>query len=154
MITAFAIALFVVIGGAAVLVDRSRAEAARLRLLVEMSERLQLSPTIDDAMSVVPFFAARLFPRLEGAVFVNRNGAVRLATSWSSACEEDSLEMRACNALMLGTTYVATRGGDPACEHSIVSTDAATICVPMLDAGEPFGVMVLRAPGGTLPPGI
>jgi diguanylate cyclase (GGDEF)-like protein len=154
MITAIVIAFFLVVGSAAVFVDRSRSEAARLRLLVEMSERLQLSPTIEDAISVLPSFAERLFPRLEGAVFVNRDGVMHLATAWSNTCEEDILESNECNALLLGTTYVATRGGDPVCEHSILNADAATICVPMLAAGEPFGVMMLRASGGTLPPGI
>jgi diguanylate cyclase (GGDEF)-like protein len=154
MITGMGIVLFIVVGCAAVLVDRSRSEAARLRLLVELSERLQLSPTIEDAIGVVPSFASRLFPRLEGALFVNRNGVARLATTWSDACEEDAIETQACNALILGATYIATRGGDPVCEHSIINAGAATICVPMLDAGEPLGLLMLRASGGTLPPGI
>lgn len=152
MITAMAIVLFIVVGGAAICVDRSRSEAARLRLLVELSERLQLSPTVEDAIRVLPSFATRLFPRLEGALFIHRNGAIRLAATWSDACEEDALDTNACNALLLGRTYIATSGGDPVCEHSLMNPDAATVCVPMLDAGEPFGVLMLRAPGGTLPP--
>lgn len=154
MITAIAIVLFLIVGCASIFVDRSRSEAARLRLLIELSERLQLSPTIEDAIDVLPSFATRLFPRLEGALFVSRNGVVRLAATWSNACEEEMLETHACNALILGTTYIATHGGDPVCEHSIINAGAATICVPMLDAGEPVGLLMLRAPGGTLPPGV
>ena len=153
MITAIGILLFSVIGCAAIFVDRSRAEAARLRLLVELSERLQLSTTIEDAIGALPSFVARLFPRLEGALFLDRNGALRLATTWSNACEQDALPAHACNALILNTTYVATHGGDPVCEHSMMNAGAATVCVPLLDAGEPFGLLMLRAPGGILPAG-
>lgn len=153
MITAIGIVLFVIVGCAAVCVDRARSEAARLRLLVELSERLQLSPTIEDAIGILPSFATRLFPRLEGALFMRRNGVIRLAATWSNAYEDDALEAHACNALILGMTYTATRGGDPVCEHSLMNVGAATVCVPLLDAAEPYGVMMLRAPGGTLPPG-
>jgi diguanylate cyclase (GGDEF)-like protein len=156
MLIVIGIVLFCVIGAAAVFVDLSRAEAARLRLLVELSERLQLSLTIDDAVSVLPTFAMRLFPHLEGSLFIARPGGtgVRLAASWSNACEEDAIEMHACNALMHGATYVSSHGGEPICEHSVINAEASTICVPMLDAGEPFGLLMLRAPDGNLPPGV
>jgi diguanylate cyclase (GGDEF)-like protein len=154
IIITLSILMFLVVGSAALLVDHSRSEAARLRLLVELSERLQLSPTIEDAASVLPSFGSRLFPRLEGAVYVNRTtgGSMKLAVAWGNACEEEALHSSECNALLLGTTHVT---GESICEHSLTNPDAATICVPMLDAGEPFGLLVLRASGATpLPPGI
>lgn len=154
MIIAISIVLFLVIGCAAVLVDRSRSEAARLRLLVELSARLQLSATTEDAASVLPSFAQRLFPGLEGALFVTHNGVLRLACAWGNACEEDTVDTRECNALILGTTYVARSSHAPVCEHSLMNAGATTICVPMLDGGEPFGLLLLRQPQGTLPAGV
>lgn len=154
MIITLGILLFAVIGCAAVFVDRARADTVRLRLLIELSERLQLSPTIEDATSILPSFASRLFPRLEGAVYLNRssNEAMKLTATWGNACEEDSIPATHCNALLLGTTHVT---GDSMCEHSFTNPDAATICVPMIDAGEAFGLLILRASGTTpLPPGI
>lgn len=154
MITTLSIALFLVVGCAAVLVDRSRSEAARLRLLVELSETLQLSSNLDQAVGVIPSFAQRLFPRLEGALFVTSNGALHLVTSWGGAAEEDVLASHCCNALILSATYVASGSEDPVCEHSILNPSASTICVPMLDAGEAFGLLMLRSNNGALPPGI
>jgi diguanylate cyclase (GGDEF)-like protein len=154
MIIALGILLFTVLGCAALFVDRSRAENVRLRLLVELSERLLLSPSIEDAATILPSFGSRLFPRLEGAVYVSRASteSVKLAATWGNRCEEDVILATDCNALLLGTTHVA---GDTLCEHSSLTPDAATICVPMLDAGESFGLLILRASGGApLPPGI
>ncbi|HEV7763898.1 MAG TPA: sensor domain-containing diguanylate cyclase [Thermoanaerobaculia bacterium] len=157
MITAIGLLLFVVIGCAAVLVDRSRAEAARLRLLVELSEKLQLSPSIHDATQLIPGFATRLFPNLEGALYVSRNSSsdVKLAVTWNEAREEDSLSAASCNALMLGTTHLMTARAESICEHSEMNTDSETICIPMIDAEESFGLLILRAPSRSpLPPGI
>jgi diguanylate cyclase (GGDEF)-like protein len=157
MITAIAFVLFLVIGSAAILVDRSRSEATRLRLLIELSEQLQLSPTIADATRLVPAFAARLFPRLEGAIYVRQASAaaVKLAVTWSGAHEEETLPPTACNALMLGDTHLLTAQADSMCEHSESHPDAETICVPMVEAAEAFGLLMLRAPhGAKLPPGI
>lgn len=154
IITVLSIVLFLVVGCAAILVDRSRTEAARLRLLVELSERLQLSTTIEDATSILPSFATRLFPRLEGAVYVERSsvGALTLAATWGGALEEDAIQSFACNALLHGTTHF---GRESVCEHSVVNPDAETICVPMLEAGQSFGLLVLRTPGHLpLPAGI
>lgn len=154
MIITLGILLFAVIGCAAVLVDHARADAARLRLLVELSERLQLSPSIDDAAAILPSFGRRLFPRLEGAVYLSRASteSLKLTATWGNRCEEDAIDPIECNALRLGTTHIT---GESICEHSSTSPDTATICVPMLDAGEPFGLLILRASGGMpLPPGI
>jgi diguanylate cyclase (GGDEF)-like protein len=154
MIIALAILLFVVVGSAAVLVDHSRAEAVRLRVLIDLSERLQLSPSIEDASAILPSFGSRLFPQLEGAVYIRRasTDSVKLAALWGNHCEEDAIDANGCNALLLGTTHMT---GDSMCEHSSSTAGAATICVPMLDAGEPFGLLILRAVGGTpLPPRI
>jgi len=154
MILTLGILLFAVLGCAAIFVDHSRAETARLRLLVDLSERLQLSPSIEDAAAILPSFGERLFPRLEGALYVRGASieSVKLAATWGNRCEEDAIHATACNALLLGTTHLA---GETICEHSFTNPDAATICVPMLDAGESFGLLILRAPGGTpFPPGI
>jgi diguanylate cyclase (GGDEF)-like protein len=154
MILTLGILLFAVVGCAALFVDHARAETVRLRLLVELSERLQLSPSIEDAATILPSFGRRLFPLLEGAVYVSGSSteSVKLAAMWGNVCEEDAIRAADCNALLLGTTHVA---GETICEHSFTNPDAATICVPMLDAGESFGLLILRALGNTpLPPGI
>ena len=153
MILALAILLFAVVGCAALFVDHSRAEAVRLGVLIDLSERLQRSPSIEDAAAILPLFGSRLFPRLEGAVYLSRvsTGSVKLTAMWGNRCEEDAIDSTACNALLLGTTHVT---GESICEHSSAG-GGATICVPMLDAGEPFGLLILRATGGTpLPPQI
>jgi diguanylate cyclase (GGDEF)-like protein len=151
MIIAISIVLFLVVGCAAIFVDRSRSETARLRMLVELSERLQLSTTIEDAIRELPSFVGRLFPRLEGALFMNRNGVLRPATTWSNTREEDGIVTQGCSALRNGTTYLAARCGNTVCEQSMMNAGKGTVCVPMLDAGEPLGLMTLRAPGGILP---
>jgi diguanylate cyclase (GGDEF)-like protein len=154
MIIVLAILLFAVVGCAALFVDHSRAEAVRLRVLIDLSERLQLSPSIEDAAAILPLFGSRLFPQLEGAVYLSRvsTGSVKLTAMWGNRCEEDAIDSTGCNALLLGTTHLT---GESICEHSSANPGAATICVPMLEAGEPFGLLILRATGGTpLPPRI
>jgi len=153
---ALGILLFAIVGWAAILVDRYRAQAARLRLLVDFSAQLQLSPSIEAATRLLPTFAAKLFPRFEGALYLSRGSAnaVKLAVTWSGAHEEESLAPTACNALMLGRTHVLDAQADSMCEHSALTPDAETICVPLLDAGDTFGFLMLRAPRRTsLPPG-
>jgi diguanylate cyclase (GGDEF)-like protein len=154
--------LLFTIGCAAIFVDRSRSEAARLRLLVELSERLQLSPTIADAAQLLPSFAGRLFPHLHGAVYLSRSTTdmMRLAATWGDQGEIDVLHPDTCNALLrrsthiVRTTHIGTTG-QTSCEHAEASAGAEMICVPMLDAGETFGLFTLRAPNGTpLPNGI
>ncbi len=143
--------------GAAIYVDRMRAEAVRLRLLVELSERLQLSTSIDQAIDVLPSFAQRLFPRLEGAVYVSRAvpDVVELATVWGDGREEEALEKNACSALRTCTPSVSTDPDASACEHVAMIPRGDTICAPMLTAGDTFGLLILRAPtGSALPPAI
>jgi diguanylate cyclase (GGDEF)-like protein len=157
MTIALILLLFVILGCTAILVDRSRSEAARLQLLVDLSEKLQLSPTIAEATRLLPSFAARLFPRLEGAVYVSDSpsGPIALAVAWSGAREQDTLQRTECNAIMRGSTYVTNGKTDPICEHSATMPDTETICVPMVDAAEAFGMLMLRAPDSTpFPPGI
>ncbi|HYC60974.1 MAG TPA: sensor domain-containing diguanylate cyclase [Thermoanaerobaculia bacterium] len=157
MITVLALSLFVIVACAAVLVDWWRAEATRFRLLVDLSERLQLSPTIGEATRLLPTFAARLFPRLEGVVYISdpHTRVVKLAVAWSGSAEEDTIAAADCNALLLGATHVATAQGESICEHAADDSDAETICIPIMDAGEPAGVMMLRARNRTpLPNGI
>jgi diguanylate cyclase (GGDEF)-like protein len=56
---------------------------------------------------------------------------------------------------MFGMMYVLTARADSMCEHSAMNADSETICVPMMDSEESFGLLMLRAPSGTpLPPGI
>ena len=154
MILALGILLFAVLGCAALFVDHARAENLRLRLLVELSERLLLSPSIEDAAAILPSFGSRLFPHLDGSVYVSRatTESVKLAATWGNRCEEDTILATACNALLLGTTH---QTGGTICEHASLDAGAAAICVPMLDAGEAFGLLILRATSGApLPPGI
>lgn len=153
MITVLGISLFLIVGFAAVLVDRWRAEATTLRLLVELSEQLQLSPTVAEATRLLPQFAARLFPRLEGVVYITdpQTRAVKLAVAWSGAAEEETLDATDCIALLLGSTHLATIDTEAVCEHAAHDVDTETLCVPIMDAGEPAGVMMLRARSTSLP---
>ena len=163
MITVLALSLFIILGCAAILVDRWRSEATRLRLLVELSEQLQLSPTIAHATRLLPAFAARLFPRLEGVVYISdpHTRLVKLAVAWSGAtresttgtAEEDTIGANDCNALLFGATHLADAQADSICEHAAEDGDAETICIPIIDAGEPAGVMMLRARNWTPLPG-
>lgn len=151
------ILLLFVVGCAAICVDRSRSETARLRLLVELSERLQLSPSIADAAQVLPSFAGRLFPRLQGAVYIRRSTSdtMRLAATWQDGGGIDMLHTNSGNALMFRSVHAAASGAHTSCVHAEVAPGAAAFCVPMLDAGETFGLLMLRAPSGIpLPNGI
>jgi diguanylate cyclase (GGDEF)-like protein len=151
MIAASLFLLLFVVTAAAVLIDRTRTEAARLRLLVELSERLQLSTGITEATEILPPFARRLFPRLEGALYVGGavNGVVELAVSWGDAREAQLLDISDCSALRSRMTRLAYAGAPPLCRHADAVPDAELICVPMLASGEPFGLLMLRSAAGT-----
>jgi diguanylate cyclase (GGDEF)-like protein len=156
MITTLAILFFATLGCAALFVDRSRAETARLRQLVDLSAQLQVSPNVQNATRLLPAFAKKLFPRFEGALYLSRptSPMVRLAVKWNSQREEEFLPISACNSLMIGATHVLTAQADSICEHSALTPDSETICVPLLEGGDSFGFLTLRAPSRTsLPPG-
>jgi diguanylate cyclase (GGDEF)-like protein len=150
MITATILVVLFVITAAAILNDRTRTESARLRLLVELSERLQRSTGIAEATEILPPFARRLFPRLEGALYVGGaiNGVVELAVSWGDDREEPLLDMADCTALRTRATQVAVKTSPLVCKHGDANPHSEMICVPMLASGEPFGVLMLRSPAG------
>jgi diguanylate cyclase (GGDEF)-like protein len=87
MLTATLLLLLTTLIAALFRVERSRADAARLRLLVELSSFLQLSTSAAEAIEVIPVFGRHLFPKLDGAVSLIRpgSGAAELVVSWGDA---------------------------------------------------------------------
>jgi diguanylate cyclase (GGDEF)-like protein len=141
MLITILIGLFLVAGGAAIVFDRARTEAAGLRLLVEMSGLLQASTSFDDAVEIVPVFGRHLFPALDGALYVARGSRFELAASWGDTKRHAVTHDTDCAAARRANSRLHL-ADEPAA--SCVVADGATICLPLLAGREAIGVLTLR----------
>ncbi|HYO76125.1 MAG TPA: hypothetical protein VE010_06640, partial [Thermoanaerobaculia bacterium] len=98
MLIGVLIATLLAAGLAAVVLRRARAEAAGLRLLIEMSGLLQVSTTFGDAVEIVPVFGRHLFPTLDGALYVTNGTRFELATAWGETRSLASTHGLQCQA--------------------------------------------------------
>jgi len=122
MVTATLLLLLITLIAALLRVERSRAEAARLRLLVELSGFLQLSSTAAEALEVIPVFGRHLFPKLDGTVRLIRAGSATadVVASWGETVSD--------------------------------APHRPSVCIPLLAGQDIAGVLTLRASdGATLP---
>lgn len=129
-------------------VDELQQRSRELTMLTEMSELLQLSTTLNEANEILPAFALRLFPSYDGALYVagSTDRDLELAASWGAQTEVTSFAATDCWAVRRAHAHAArSDAGGVACRHSL-GQRAATLCVPMLAAGDAIGVLSLRAP--------
>src|SRR5687768_2844655 len=128
MITAL-IGLFLAAGGAAIVFDRARTEAAGLRLIVEMSGLLQASTSFDEAVEIVPVFGRHLFAALDGALYVVRGSRFELAASWGDTQRHATTHDPDCVAARRANSRLHL--ADEAAASCTVA-DGATICLPLV----------------------
>jgi diguanylate cyclase (GGDEF)-like protein len=114
-------------------------------LMNEMAELLQSCRTMDEFSLVVSRFAARIFEREQGAVFVvsSSRSALELVTQWGGVQVADRVfPPHGCWALRRGRIH---RSGGPTlgpeCEHAHSTTDGEYICIPMMGQGEALGIL-------------
>ncbi|HEX8254551.1 MAG TPA: sensor domain-containing diguanylate cyclase [Thermoanaerobaculia bacterium] len=145
MVIGVLIALLLAAGMAAVVLRRARAEAAGLRLLIEMSGLLQVSTTFDDAIEIVPVFGRHLFPALDGALYVAKGSRFELAATWGETRSHASTHGPQCQA----ARYASVQLVDAAeLDVRCAVADGATLCLPLLGGGVSIGVLTLRARDG------
>jgi diguanylate cyclase (GGDEF)-like protein len=123
-------------------------------LMNEMAELLQSCRTMDEFSIVVSRFAARIFEREQGAVFVvsSSRSALELVTQWGGVqVPERVFPPHGCWALRRGRIHRS--GGStlgPECEHAHGSNGVEYICIPMMGQGEALGILHI----GRTSPGI
>jgi PAS domain S-box-containing protein len=139
--------------------DRKRAEESlreserELMLLAELGGLLQTCDTLEEARLVTSRQGRKLFPGLEGAVYLisPSRSDLDLAAGWGGgeAPREELFRPEDCWALRTGREHFFT---DPAadllCRHldnpAPGSAPAASFCVPLVALGETLGVLHLR----------
>ena len=126
---------------------------AGLRLLVEFSDLLQLSATVEEATDLVPAFGERLFPSISGAVFVAQPaGVVELAAFWGAEPDHASFHANDCWAVRRGSIHVsADHTHRLLCRHAVERPGTALVCIPMTAGGRTVGVVTLNSPADVLP---
>ena len=120
---------------------------AGLRLLVELSELLQLSAAIEEATDLLPAFGERLFGGVSGAVYITQpSGAVELAAFWGEEPDQSAFQSNDCWGARRGRMHVsASDARRLACRHAAERDDSTLVCVPMLAVGRTLGVVTLRS---------
>ena len=146
LIAALIAIVLAAVAAVAVLLDRARSEAAGLRLLVEMSGLMQVTTSSGDAVEIVPVFGRRLFPAVDGALYVANGSRFELAASWGDTTSLARVHAFDCGAARLSGPH-AVASEEPAlfCEVA----DGAALCVPLLSARETIGILTLRAANGS-----
>jgi len=125
-------------------------------LLSELIELLQASRTASEAEQMLQQFGQRLFPELDGAIYVYRSSRNLLeqAASWGKEAEildafGATMYPDDCWALRRGRQHCSEKHeASPRCRHlTRVPDTSATLCVPMMAQGEMTGVLVLHKTG-------
>jgi diguanylate cyclase (GGDEF)-like protein/PAS domain S-box-containing protein len=148
--------------------DRKRAEEAlrererELVLLSELGALLQTCDSVEEANVVISRQGKRLFPHLDGAVYLISPSRTDLdaTSSWAQgdpataeilpiAADTDLFRPEDCWALRLGREHLsADPAGDLRCRHLAGAGPVASLCVPLVALGETLGVLHLRERAG------
>jgi diguanylate cyclase (GGDEF)-like protein len=126
--------------------------AAVSLLMNDMANLLQSCRTMDEFHAVVSRFAARIFEREPGAIFLvnSSRSAIERVVGWDSApstAVDRVFPPDACWALRRGRMHRA--GGDrlgPDCGHVAPGASGEYLCIPMMGQGEALGVLHVRLP--------
>jgi hypothetical protein len=129
-----------------ILDDASTIDAAlaRVAMLVQHADR--------DASDVVSHALPSLFPGLRSALFVESDDRLELVRCGDGDDGHAFVSSDLCWALRTRRVHVSGRGALPRCDHVDDTGEAA--CLPLLQGGRPFGLVVVAATATTLLPPI
>ena len=118
-------------------------------LIKQMSTLLQTCANTEEAFQVVHEFAARLFPRDSGALWL-LNASVALmeaAVVWGrEPLPETLFAPEDCWALRTGQVHVSSPEGLALhCGHAAASAGGSYVCVPMVAQNEAIGLFYVRS---------
>ena len=120
-----------------------------ISLLSDMANNLQLCRTAEEAYAIAAETASGLFPSLSGAFFIQPAGKknLELTSYWGSPPFHDRMEMNDCWAIRRGAPFlVRDEPRNLVCNHSRPVSDFQTsLCIPILQQGEIFGLFQLEA---------
>lgn len=121
-----------------------------IRLLNEMSDRLQACYTQEQAYAIVSLYMEQLFPHLPGGVFgiSESKNYLEEKSSWSEGSTIEKLfSPDDCMALRLGQIYVvgSNRCGS-LCKNVNRPYPSLHCCIPMVAQGETIGLLYLSSP--------
>lgn len=121
----------------------------RSALLREMSEMLEASASVDDALSVVSRYIDEMFPGGFGAVYLvgASPDALEMAASWGEDRRHPlstGFAADDCWALRRNAPHAVDvqHGGVP-CRHTASPSPAATLCLPLTAQGDTLGTVLL-----------
>jgi diguanylate cyclase (GGDEF)-like protein/PAS domain S-box-containing protein len=138
--------------------DRRRAEEAlrererELVLLSELGALLQTCDSVEEARVVIARQGRRLFPQLDGAVYLISPSRTDLdvAAFWGTgepAPADDVFRPEDCWALRVGREhFFSDPANDLRCRHLAGSEPLVSLCVPLAALGDTLGVLHLREP--------
>lgn len=115
----------------------------------EAVEAILESQDIEHAVELIARSLGSVAPSAETRMFVIGESRERLGLLGVAEPEgDDSLLRDACLALTRGEAHVSRPGDDPAQRCGHASADAVTICVPIENPEEEFGLLVAEDPIG------
>jgi diguanylate cyclase (GGDEF)-like protein len=130
-------------------IDATQSRAREFTLLAQMGALLQACATREESFRIISRFAAELFPRYRGAVYLS--GATRelfepVACWGSSDASRVAISTQDCWALRRGQAHVVRASGhELRCSHMDAGeAAAATLCVPLMAQASAIGVLCLR----------
>lgn len=124
-----------------------------IRLLNEMSDRLQACYTREQAYAIVSLYMEQLFPHLHGGVFAisESKNFLEEMSSWGKGSSIQKLfTPDDCMALRLGQPYAV--GSDRCgalCKNVNSPYPPKHCCIPMIAQGEAIGLLHLSCPEGS-----
>ncbi len=123
---------------------RDRNEIA---LLNEASSFLHSCNTVAEISSAFPPFTRKLFPHLDGAVFLTAASRNRLdlLCQWGSDEAAQHFAPQQCWGLRRGQVHIhESDAAAPLCEHlGMLGSGASSLCVPLVAHGETVGLLSL-----------
>ena len=124
----------------------------RSALMRQMSEMLEASASVEEALGVTSRYIQEMFPGTFGGVYLIRasRDLAEMATSWGADRPHPlptAFGPDDCWALRRGQVHaVDTQRGGVVCRHTATPPPAATLCLPLTAQGETLGVLVLALP--------
>jgi diguanylate cyclase (GGDEF)-like protein/PAS domain S-box-containing protein len=120
----------------------------RISLFNQMSEKLQISGSLEDTYSIMSQFAQKLFPVAAGSLFMfdaSRN-LVEAVTFWGKGLSgEKAFIPEDCCALQHGKMHVTSDSlSGSRCPHLSGTVGKSSLCVPLSAQGEALGMLHLQ----------
>ena len=128
----------------------------RSALLRQMSEMLEASASVEEALAVVSGYAEEMFPGTFGGVYLTRASRdhVEMASSWGADHAHPlptGFVPDDCWAMRRGQPHaVDARRGGVLCRHAASPPPAATLCLPLTAQGETLGVLLMAVPAAAV----